>query len=159
MTKNWVVYPSEKKVSGSHSPSTWWEEDGAGVLRHIWRQEKGQRGSWEIPFQHLISLPQHQPQLPALPLHTYQQDVDVSSDTAPILQDLLHPSKQHAQEGLLDELVPVDAGCQGSRQLVEDILRQKRQSTACKWTKERGAILHKPISAPKKELISIAELH
>lgn len=121
-------------------------------MRHIWRKEKGQRGSWEIPFQHLISLPQHQPQLPALPLHTYQQDVDVSSDTAPILQDLLHPSKQHAQEGLLDELVPVDAGCQGSRQLVEDILRQKRQSTACKWTEEQGAILTSPFQHQKRNL-------
>lgn len=67
---------------------------------------------------------------PAQPCQTYQQDVDVSSDAAPVLQDLLHPSKQHAEKGLLDVLVPVDAGSQGFRQLVKDILRQKRPSTA-----------------------------
>lgn len=59
----------------------------------------------------------------AQPSQTYQQDVDVSSDAAPILQDLLHPSQQHAENGLLDVFMPMDAGSQGFGQLVKDILR------------------------------------
>lgn len=85
----------------------------------------------------------------AQPSQTYQQDVDVSSDAAPVLQDLLHPSQQHAENGLFDVLMSMDAGSQGSGQLVKDILKQKRQSTACHvgWSKQKQAILQKTISA------------
>lgn len=62
----------------------------------------------------------------AQPFQTYQQDVDVSSDAAPVVQDLFHSSKQHAEKGLLDVLMSMDAGSQGPCQLVKDILRQKR---------------------------------
>lgn len=83
------------------------------------------------------------------PSQTYQQDVDVSSDAAPVLQDLLHPSQQHAENGLLDVLMSMDAGSQGSGQLVKDILKQKRQSVACHvgWSNQEQAILQKTISA------------
>lgn len=117
------------------SPCRWWQWHGArctarSAAAGTWRQKGLLKGVRSISNHHL------DPIKPAsaspLPSQTYQQDVDVSSDAAPVLQDFLHPSQQHAEDGLLDELVPMDAGRQGPRQLVKDILGQKRQSTARK---------------------------
>lgn len=54
---------------------------------------------------------------------TNEQDVDVPSDAGSILQHLLHATQQHAEDGLLDVLVAVDAGGQGTSQLIKDVLK------------------------------------
>lgn len=54
---------------------------------------------------------------------TNKQDVDVASDAGPIVQHLLHATQQHAEDGLLDVLVAVDAGGQGTSQLIKDVLQ------------------------------------
>lgn len=56
--------------------------------------------------------------------HTDEQDVDVSSDSRAVLEDLLHASQQHAEDGLLDVLVAVDTGSQGTSELIEHILQR-----------------------------------
>lgn len=58
--------------------------------------------------------------------HTDEQDVDVSSDSRAVLEDLLHASQQHAEDGLLDVLVAVDTGSQGTSELIEHILQRTK---------------------------------
>lgn len=60
-------------------------------------------------------------------LRTDEQDVDVSSDAGAVFQHLLHAAQQHAEDGLLDVLMAVDAGSQGASQLIENILSEDRK--------------------------------
>lgn len=55
-------------------------------------------------------------------ISTDEEDVDVPSDAGSVLQNLLHAAQQHAEDGLLDVLVAVDAGGQRAGQLVKDVL-------------------------------------
>lgn len=60
---------------------------------------------------------------------TNEQDVDVPSDAGSVLQHLLHTTQQHAEDGLLDVLVAVDAGGQGTSQLIKDVLEAQSRSS------------------------------
>lgn len=68
---------------------------------------------------------------------TNKQDVDVASDAGSIVQHLLHATQQHAQDGLLDVLVAVDAGGQGASQLIKDVLQAGRHRLSAREEDER----------------------
>lgn len=77
---------------------------------------------------------------PTVVIITNQQDVDVASDAGSIVQHLLHATQQHAEDGLLDVLVAVDAGGQGASQLVKDVLEvRRRRATLCLSSARRQA--------------------
>ena len=46
------------------------------------------------------------------PHRTYEEDIDVPTDVAAVLEVSLHPTQQQAEDRLLDIVVPVDAGRQ-----------------------------------------------
>ena len=58
------------------------------------------------------------------PHRTYEEDIDVPTDVAAVLEVSLHPAQQQAEDRFLDIVVPVDAGRQRPGQLVKDILEE-----------------------------------